>query len=191
MKINSLGLKTNLILNSMSSNVMKRSDYIVIHTPSRPNYIWGNYIAILKIPDKEQYKNLVAIFKKEIHAKSNVKSIAITFDASLKGDICINDFIKNGFDIYTSKVLIAKRVSIPSKLNNQIIVKEFSKDDWSSSIDIHYEDDWKYGKKNEQIDFLQEEAKSFKSIVSDGKALRYGAFLNNELMTSWALSVIT
>lgn len=181
MAINSLGLKTNLHLNSMSSEITYKKNYIVIKTPSRPDFIWGNYIIITNLPKQNQYHQLTSIFKHEITTDS-IDFISIAFDINLTNDININDFVEKGFNVFVTKILIATKVFIPKAMNREIIVKEFEEKNWEDYIDIHYEDDWHYGNKDEQIEFLRKEADAFKKLVFSGRAKRYGAFIKDKII---------
>ena len=79
----------------------------------------------------------------------------------LEKSICINDFIQNGFNIFTSRILVAtySDLFIPKNINEQIIVKKFTNKDWDSCINIHYDDCWEYGDSGEQIKFLKQKLK--------------------------------
>ena len=47
MEIKSIGLSTNVTLNSIDGYVTFHDGYIIVRTPSRLDYIWGNYIIIV------------------------------------------------------------------------------------------------------------------------------------------------
>ena len=49
MSLNSLALRTDLVHDRHSAEVVEHDDCIVIKTPQRPTYFWGNYL-IMRLP---------------------------------------------------------------------------------------------------------------------------------------------
>lgn len=50
MVFKSLGLRTDMIFHRFSAQVDDRGDYVVIRTPSRPDYLWGNCLIMRAAP---------------------------------------------------------------------------------------------------------------------------------------------
>ena len=94
MIIKSIGLKTNLIFNSMSGNVTYKNGHIVVKTPSRPDYIWGNYIVILASSESFNYKDIISFFEKEVGNKYKIEFVAIAFDSGFNSKSTFNSIFK-------------------------------------------------------------------------------------------------
>jgi len=71
----------------------------------------------------------------------------------------------------------------PPKVNDKILVRELDLEtEWKSYIDIHFTPNWGYGPDQEQKDFLKESIDEFRKFSKNGNALRFGAFLNDEII---------
>jgi ribosomal protein S18 acetylase RimI-like enzyme len=52
MLLNSLGIRMDLAFHRHFSQIVEKRDYIVVKTPERPSFFWGNYI-IMRNPPKD------------------------------------------------------------------------------------------------------------------------------------------
>jgi hypothetical protein len=78
------------------------------------------------------------------------------------------EFVDQGFRFNTNKVLTAKHVNPPPKLNLNAIVREIESDDeWAQLLDVHYSDSW-YLNPETQIPFLLGKFKDLRKM-SDAK----------------------
>ncbi len=183
MKLISLALKTNLILDRQSSIVEEKKNYIVVTTPQRPNYFWGNYIIMKEPPQIGCFDDWLDIFENEIGTRKERGFVAITFDSKVNTKVNLSDFKKNNFDVQMSKILSTNTIKMPAKYNSDFQIKPFSSEDhWESYVEIHFTPSWGYGCDKQQKLFLQDSAKSFKKVVDQGCAMRYGAFLNGKMI---------
>jgi hypothetical protein len=183
MELTSLALRTGLILNRFLAVVEEKEEYIVIRTPDRPSFFWGNSIIMKNSPTLGDYQKWIAIFEKEIGSKNDKGFIAITFDSIDERSYDVSEFEKNNFEIMVSKVLSTNSIIKPPKFNPEIIVKAFkTSKDWDSFVDIHFIPDWGYGSDDGQRVFLKEEGENFKKFVETGRAQRFGAFYNGQMV---------
>ena len=64
--LKSYALRTSLIMDKFFATVGENNDYIVIKTPQRPDYFWGNYIIMKSPPTHGDYEEWISIFEREI-----------------------------------------------------------------------------------------------------------------------------
>lgn len=178
MKINLLSHKTDLIISSFSGEVIDRNNYIVIKTPSEPNYFWGNYLLFPKEPEKGDYQKWINIYKSEFVNKPSF--LTFTWDSSIEG--LVEEFINNNFKLSKYWVLSTQKVNKPSKYNNNIEIRELkTENDWEQYIDVHINENWYLSSQSQKL-FLESQRESAKRIVQSGKGKRFGAFLENKLV---------
>ncbi len=194
-KFKSLETETNILMDSFLANIAEKDNYIVIQTPNRLNYFWGNYILMKDPPKRGDYNPWVNIFDSEIGNRSSKGYCAITFDLGSNEAFDISEFIENGFSVDVDKTLTSNKVTEPVKLNSELIVKEY---DLSKSVDdyieVHFDENWAYGSKSDQEKFLREQALEFSTLITKKVAKRFGAYLNGQLVADlgvyWNESVI-
>ena len=181
--LKSYALRTSLIMDKFFATVTENSDYIVIKTPQRPDYFWGNYIIMKSPPTHGDFEDWISIFELEIGTRNELGYVAIGID-TIDGDDCVvEEFKENGFDIQVSKILLAENIIKPRKFNDLIEVRPYSsEEDWANYLEIHFTPNWNYGTEAEQKEFLKDEMESFRRFVKSENAQRYGAFLNGEMI---------
>ncbi len=182
MKITSLAIQTNLILEREFCTIEEKDQYIAVRTPSRPDYFWGNFIIMKNLPSKNSDNEWIKIFEREIGSSDKTGYMAITCDDIECDPNLYRPFKELGFNIMISKVLTAKEIIRPEKFNQNIEVKPIIDSQWHELIDVHFTPDWGYGTDEQQRKFLQDELQSFKKIVEKGIGQRYGAYLEGVLI---------
>jgi hypothetical protein len=182
MELKSLAIKTGLVLDELVANIEEKENYIVVRTPDRPDYFWGNYLIMKDSPSSSCCEEWCRIFEKEIGTKKDKGYIAITCDLIDDANLDFSLFEKEGFDVSISKVLTTSEVKKPEKYNENVEVRAFGDADWPKYVDIHFTPNWGYGPDDEQKVFLQEESEIFKTVVKENKGQRYGAFLDGEMV---------
>ncbi len=176
------------MMDRMTGVVLDRGDYLVIRTPSRPNYYWGNYLLMKEPPRAGDVERWIGLFEKEIGPKEETGFIALTWD-SIKGDHdAIEPFADFGFAIQKSTVLTAKAVHKSPKHHSDLLVRQVESDqDWDDYVENHFDPDWPYADANRQRQFLRESADQFRAFADSGRALRYGVELDGRLIADAGL----
>ena len=70
-----------LLKDRQTANITDKGSYLVVRTPDRPDYFWGNYIIMSSAPRLDAYSEWLAIFESEIGPKSQTGFVAITWDS--------------------------------------------------------------------------------------------------------------
>lgn len=170
-----------ILKDRQTAQITDKGSYIVVRTPDRPDYFWGNYIIMPSDPSPNSYSHWLAIFESEIGPKSQTGFVAITWDSPSDQGHCAQ-FIDKGFALQTSIILSASRVYAPPKSNPHVTIKPLqAESDFAQSIDVHFTPDWQYSSDEAQIKFLKDSAKRFRKLIDAGTAISIGAFQGNKL----------
>ena len=171
-------------MDSFLANIVEKDKYIVIQTPERLNYFWGNYILMKEPPSKGDFKNWVNVFDSEIGKRSEKGYCAITFDLGVNETFDVSEFLEHGFRVEVDKILTTNKVVEPIKLNSELIIKEYDlSNDIDSYVEVHFDENWAYGSEDEQKQFLKEQALEFSSLVDKNVAKRFSGYLDGKLVT--------
>lgn len=179
--LNSLALKTNLIFHKHESEIIENDGYIVIKTPSRPNYFWGNYlITNERIQKQDDLNKLIHLYQS--HFPNNDRYIAIAFDI-IDGDIGDQDIIESSrFKIYQNKVLSTNQLNKPKYYNDQLCIKKVDLfNELNDLIEVHIDENW-YLPKEEEKPFLKTKFESLKPLHEQGNGERFGVYIDNKLV---------
>lgn len=183
-KFKSLGIETNILMDSFLANVIEKDDYIVVQTPKRPNYFWGNYILMKEPPCKGDFKEWVSIFEAEIGERRVKGFCAMTFDLATNENFDVSDFLENGFKVEVDKILTTNKVVEPIKFNSKLTIKEYDlSKNIESYVEVHFDENWAYGSEDKQKEFLREQAMDFSTLIDKKVARRFGGYLNGKLVT--------
>ncbi len=165
-----------------SAQVTDKGSYMVVRTPERPDYYWGNYILMASAPGPDSYARWMDIFESEIGAVSETGYVAITWDRP-GGQGHTSQFTENGFDLQTSVILSSDCVHAPPKFNSHVTIRPLqTESDFDQAIDVHFTPGWEYfSDDKEQMEFLQDSAKDFRKFIDAGSAISLGAFLDDKL----------
>lgn len=183
MDLKSLALRTDLIFHRLGADIINRGDYIVIRTPTRPYYLWGNYVIMPTPPVTHSFAEWVTTFEREIGPRDKMGFMAITWDDP-KGAVGeAGPFLDFGFKLSTSTIFTAQSVKKPVAYNAALQVRPLeTDDDWNQSVDIHHVENWDYGTPEAQKSFLTAQRDEMRALVNEGRGLRFGAFAGSRLI---------
>lgn len=181
MKIKSLAYRTDLIYSEFEGTVKNKENYLVIKTPSRPSYFWGNYILMKNAPQNESYKEWIDIYKSEFN-KSEPNFMTFGIDSTDNHINNLEQFINNGFTIKSTSVLTSTILKYPKKYNSNIEIRQLNDDnDWKGWVDVHKNENW-YLSKDSESAFLETQLVSTRKFTESYPGMRFGAFLNGKLV---------
>ena len=170
-----------ILMDSQTAQITDKGSYIVVRTPDRPDYFWGNYIIMSSAPCPDSYSHWLAIFESEIGPKSKTGFVAITWDSPGNQGHCA-PFTDKGFTLQTSIVLSASRVNTPPKSNPHVAIKPLqTESDFAQAIDVHFNPDWQYSSEQDQIKLLKDSAKCLRKLIDARTAICIGAFQGDKL----------
>ncbi len=179
-RFKSVGIQTNLIFHRFSGIIETRDAYVVVKTPSRPGFFWGNFIIMPNPPKEEDFQTWTEIFEREIGARHKTGFMTFTWDDPNGVEGELGSFKDFGFTLSKSVMLTSTSVNRPSKYNESLTIKPLESDEeWSHYADIHFDPEWEYGSPEGQRKFLSDEASHLRKMVEAGMGCRFGAFVEN------------
>ena len=173
MKIESLGLKTDIMISSLECEMHYEEHYAYMKTPKRGDYYWGNFlITQAQINSQAELDALISVYKR--HFDTHGKFITIAFDNPM-GDVGrLSIFKNNDFDIYTNLVMQLNKEDSKAKddLNENFTFKVIKTKDYIMDlVAVHHDPDWRYGPG--QDEFLTGKFEALIKLEENGMGQRY------------------
>ncbi len=53
-----------ILMDSQTAHITDKGSYIVVRTPDRPDYFWGNYIIMPSAPNRDSYSEYPRLWPK-------------------------------------------------------------------------------------------------------------------------------
>ena len=183
MKLNSLGLQTELIFAKFDGEVQYKENYIVIKTPSNPNYYWGNSLIFNHSPKDCELDKWEKIFKKEL-TDPKIYHLTFAWDNNELGSH--QQFIDSGYKLEKSVVLTTNKIKIPKKYNQQIKIKTIeTENEWEEVINtIALTTQSKSLSFDKSKAFAHAQALRYQKMIQFGVGKWFGAFINEKLVGS-------
>lgn len=184
MKINSLGYKTDFIFTKYDGSVVERDKYFVVTTKSNPNFFWGNLLLFKETPKIGDLKSWKSLFCDEFQSPKR-HHITLAWD-TIHGELGeLSEFVRDGFELDQSIVLVAKSVAQPKKFNKNIELKRIeSEQDFKRVVEIQTDCGAAHLSKSSWQSFYQIQMIQYKKLIAVNKGHWFGAFIDNQLVGS-------
>lgn len=136
MKLRSLGYRSDLIFTQFDGLTEDRGSYLIVRTPSSPNYFLGNLLIFEHPPRAGDFQKWTTLFKREFDdPRIYHQTFAWNSSDGATGDV--SEFLKNGFSLDNGVVLTATMVHPPQKFHPTVVVKPLVTDqDWEDSVQV-------------------------------------------------------
>ena len=181
MRITSLGFRTDVALRVLEgAEVTDRGDYLVIRTPGNPDFWWGNFLLLARVPGPGQGQEWLARFAAEFPAAQHVAlGVDSTGDAETP-----EEFAAAGLEADRATVLTAAQLRPPAHLNTEAEIRPLDGDgDWRQSVDLAI----RCFDGGEPGDFLERRAAARRRLTRAGAGAWFGAFENGRLLAQLGL----
>ncbi len=187
MEPRTLGCRTDLIFHRFEGVVRDRGDYLLIRTPSNPTYHWGNFLLFAEAPEAGDLARWTALSKEEIGEPEKVGHLVFGWDSVERGEL--EPFLKAGFELEQSLVMMAERVKPPPKLNPEVETRSLESDaDFEAAIELQgllgLEDNFE--PEGYRI-FRERKMAGYRSMIRAGRGCWFGAFLDGRLVGDMGL----
>jgi GNAT superfamily N-acetyltransferase len=183
MELRSLGYRTNLIFPRFDGEVHDRGEYLVVRTPSNPNFWWGNFLLFAAPPGVGDRKRWEALFAQEIGVPPAVQHRVFGWDSPEGERGEIGPFLEAGYEPEEYIVLTARQVNPPPKWCEEVTVRPLvSDDDWEQATvnqilcrdAWHTEEAYTPYKRNQMV--------RYRAMAAAGLGNAFGAFLGERLV---------
>lgn len=181
MKLTSLGRKTDLIFAKFSGEITEKEDYILVQTPSNPNFHWGNFLVFKNAPRPGDFKRWTQIFKAEFEGFTGMNHMTITWDSTRPGEV--QEFIDEGFEFEEGIVLATNKLIYPTKFNSRLKIKKISSDrEWEDAYQMQLlTTDEKYAGKEFEV-FKKKQMAEYRAMSEQGLGNWFGAYLGEQIV---------
>lgn len=194
MKLESLGIRTDLMLRSFESLVTEKPDYIAVRTPQNPTFRWGNFLVFPAPPKPGDLERWKAIFAQEIGMPPTIKHFVFTWDTTTGEQGAAKEFVEAGFSIEQDLTLTAKSVNPPPKLNRECEVRAFNTDaDWDEWLELALASEAAETPEKREGEgyraFLEKKIEERKRMIAAGWGQWFGAYVDGKMGSSMGLFV--
>lgn len=186
MHVTSLGYQTDLaLLRFEGSEIDDRGDHLVVRSPHNPDYWWGNFLLLQRMPTAEASEMWLDRFTAEFPHAAHT---ALGVDDGQGRPEDLARFAARGFTVEGSAVMTASEVHQPANPNTDAVCRPLgSDDDWAQSVELRV-------RCNErQLDvagyrrFVTAKAQANRHLVEAGHGGWFGAFLDGRLVSQMGL----
>jgi hypothetical protein len=192
MQVKSLGYQTDLIFPRFDGEIIDRGDYLIILTPTNPDFYWGNFLLFANPPGRGDFDLWKQIFAEEIGWRPRIKHLAFGWD-SPEGDLGqIEPFREAGFHLFQDVILTTPSVNRPPKYNSEVVVKPISSDwEWDQALQTLLMWPWPAGEADESdmAGFTAKEMERYRAMTRAGLGHWFGAFLGEQFTAGLGIFV--
>jgi ribosomal protein S18 acetylase RimI-like enzyme len=184
-RITSLGFRTDVALRIREgAEVTDRGDHLVIRTPDNPDYWWGNYLLLARVPGpgagNRESQEWLARFAAEFPAARHVALGVDTADLAPVPE----DLKAAGLNVEWATVLTAARLRPPPHPNTDAEIRPLESDaDWRQSVDLAV----RCHDGGEPGDYLERRAAARRRMTRNGAGAWFGAFEGGRLLAQLGL----
>jgi len=180
-RITSLGFRTDVALRVLEgAEITDRGDHLVVRTPGNPDYWWGNFLLLARVPGPGQGREWLARFAAEFPA---ARHVAIGVDTTEDAETP-EEFAAAGLEADRVTVLTAAQVRRPAHLSTAAEIRPLDGDgDWRQSVELAV----RCFDGGEPRDFLERRAAARRRLTRAGTGAWFGAFENGRLLAQLGL----
>ena len=182
MPAHSLGYRTDLIFRKFDANIIERDDYIVILSPSHPNYFWGNFLLFKVPPSQGCMAEWEKVFAHEIESQQEVHHRAFGWDIAENNLGEHREFLDAGYTIDQSVVQTTNAVHKPPKYNSEIEIRPLRDDEWMDSLEIQVLCKPDHFQEHIYRAFRKHRMSRYREMRDAGLGNWFGAFLDGTLV---------
>ncbi|MEX2541714.1 MAG: GNAT family N-acetyltransferase [Trueperaceae bacterium] len=171
-----------------------RGAYLLIRTPSNPNYHWGNMLMFPGPPGPGDYERWEELFRSELgnpphrvygwDKEREVAGGGCGGEASGPAPVgAIEPFLAAGFRVEQTVVLTATEVHDPPSINREAVVRPLKSDaDWQAALELGVLcRDFRYGEEGYRT-YLAPKMKTYRRMQDAGLGSWFGAFWGEKLV---------
>jgi ribosomal protein S18 acetylase RimI-like enzyme len=183
-KVTSLGYRTDLMIRAMEgSEVTDHHDHLVVRSPGRPAYWWGNFLLLAAPPSPRDAARWLARFA-EVFPRAD--HVALGIDATERHAADRSGLIEAGLRAERNTVMTAAAVHEPPRPNRAARYRPLTGDeDWQRSFELRLATDDRPsgdGGPGATRAFYQQRTADARRVTEDGHGAWFGAFAGDRLV---------
>lgn len=183
MVLQSLGLRTDVMIAGWHAEIQAHPHHIVVRTPSNPSYHSGNFLIFDAPPDAASFERWQATFAAEIAERQETHHVLLAWDdprAEL-GDV--SAFLEAGFVLEYGTTLTAQALHAPARPHPHAEVRALrSDDDWAQATEnqILCREE-RFTEESYRV-FKVAQMRNYRMLSAQGHGAWYGAFVDGKLV---------
>ena len=187
MKINSLGIKTDLMFLKQNAMVEDRGDYILVRSPDNPEFFWGNFLIFPEPPQKGDFKQWQRHFENEFAKVDGIEHMTFEWDHSSRAPQ-LDEFRQNGFEYEETVVLVAKDGLHPMYENHEIsMMRVETNETWHQLVEFQIEVNPDGYPEDSLRPFVKKRFQDYRDYSEAGLGHWYAAFLDGKMVADLGL----
>lgn len=217
MNIHSLGQLTDMHLIGKDTQHITRhtpiGDYVVVHTPSNPEYFWGNYVLFSQaflLEDTSQFDNAMTrcrtIFTRELtplyRANTTLSApehVAFAWDNDVTTPIDAMVLQKMQDDACFDTIQVLTRrgdTKLPDDIGYDFRKIDITNHDtpdseWQQLISTKIAESGSRFNPEEMRGYIRVKYAFYRQLIEQGKGYWFGAFKNEKLVASFGIFIVT
>ena len=174
-----LGIQTELLFHRINGEVQTTADYIIVRTPSAPDYYFGNAIILKNSAGLVDKFRLEADFLKLVRVSPAIKHRTFIWPEISEEIAPIEDYVENGYEYEQNIVLSASAAELisPSNPNRDVEIRRFQNDDWVAWTELSTQENTDYPDE-EYKNHVKNQETVYRSMIDSGLGDWWGAFIN-------------
>ena len=188
MQPTSLGYRTDLIFHRFEGEVIDRGHYLVIRTPSNPDYYWGNFLIFGAPPEPGDFRHWHILFEQEVGTPPLIKHKVFAWDTvdGYHGEVA--DFLTAGFELSEEVVMTADSLTLPRHYNHELEIRVLTTDaDFAAHVELHVLCREERYDEASYRPFLERSTASYRRMIAAGLGRWFGAFLDGQLVADMGI----
>ena len=178
----SLEFQSDLVFWRTFGDVIDRGEYLVISTPRRRGWYWGNLLLFGAPPSAGDDVRWRELFAREFAHDDRVQHELFAWPRLDERPEVIDPFVAAGFLLDESVALAADSVTAPPHPNDAVDVRPIESDrEWNQVIDNHVATRGPRFAIDTYTPFVQARIAEYRGLVASGQGTWYGAFLGDTL----------
>jgi ribosomal protein S18 acetylase RimI-like enzyme len=195
-ELRSLGLQTELIFHRFDGEVTDRGDYLLIRTPSNPNYHWGNMLMFAGPPRPGDFRRWEELFRAELGDMPHrvfgwdMPPLESAAPGPAPGDMAdelllgeVAPFLEAGFRLERTVVLTAGAVRGPPRPNSEVEVRPLrTAREWDEALELGVTcRDARYGEAGYRT-YLAPKMQTYRRMQGSARGSWFGAFVDGRMV---------
>ncbi|HYD78823.1 MAG TPA: GNAT family N-acetyltransferase [Paucimonas sp.] len=176
-------IATDLMLNRVNGIVEQVGSYLVIRTPSEPDYYFGNLLVLERRPSNADLARLERDFARLVGTPPAIKHCTFMWPAAAGDDSPLDAFLRAGYVLNEDVALTATASDLvaPSPATLPIVIRPYdSEADWAdwyamqmaeNAAGTYPEDSYRK--------FLHGKEAIYRRLIADGRGDWWGAFIED------------
>ena len=162
------------------AEVTDRGDHLVVRTSGHPEFWWGNFLLLARVPGPGEAGAWLARFAAEFPAARHVAFGVDTAEDAPMPD----DFAAAGLAAEHAAVLTAARPNPPARPNTDAEIRPLDSDaDWRQSVELAV----RCFDGDDPADYLARRAAARRRVTRAGQGAWFGAFADGRLLAQLGL----